>query len=49
MKKILVISNTAFSIKKFRFHYLHKLSKKFKIHIRTPDKIQNLEKKKYYI
>ena len=39
-KKIIVISNTIFSIKKFRLHYLEKLSKTFNINIFTPDKIK---------
>ena len=36
MKKILIISNTAFSIKKFREHYLSK-SKNYKFKIYTPN------------
>lgn len=36
MKKILIISNTAFSIKKFREHYLNK-SKNYKFKIYTPN------------
>jgi hypothetical protein len=36
MKKILVISNTSFSIEKFRAHYLNKLSTKYNIKIITP-------------
>jgi glycosyltransferase involved in cell wall biosynthesis len=36
-KNILVISNTIFSIKKFRLHYLSKLSKIYNLEIYTPD------------
>ena len=35
MKKIIVISNTAFSIEKFRLHYLKYITN-FKIDIYTP-------------
>jgi hypothetical protein len=46
MKKILVISNTSFSIEKFRSHYLNKLSSKYHIKILTPsEKPPNLSKK----
>ena len=38
MKKILVISNTSFSIEKFRSHYLNKLSSEYRIKILTPSK-----------
>jgi glycosyltransferase involved in cell wall biosynthesis len=38
-KKILVVANTAFSIKKFRLHYLSKLSEKYDLEIYTPDLI----------
>ena len=38
MKKILVISNTSFSIEKFRSHYLNKLSSKYHITVLTPTK-----------
>ena len=38
MKKIFVISNTTFSIEKFRSHYLNKLSKNFEILVSTPQK-----------
>ena len=36
-KNILVISNTIFSITKFRQHYLSKLSKIYNLEIYTPD------------
>jgi hypothetical protein len=46
MKKILVISNTSFSIEKFRSHYLNKLSSKYHIKVLTPSKRpSNLSKK----
>ncbi len=46
MKKILVISNTSFSIEKFRSHYLNKLSSKYHIKVLTPsEKPSNLSKK----
>jgi glycosyltransferase involved in cell wall biosynthesis len=38
MKKILVISNTSFSIEKFRSHYLNKLSSQYRIKVLTPSK-----------
>ena len=38
-KKILVIANTAFSIKKFRLHYLLRLSKTYDLEVYTPDPI----------
>jgi glycosyltransferase involved in cell wall biosynthesis len=38
-KNILVISNTAFSVEKFRLHYFKKLSKTYNIQIYTPDRI----------
>ena len=44
MKKILVISNTAFSIEKFREHYLSKI-KDYKFIIYTPNKIARLKKR----
>ena len=49
MKKILVISNTAFSVEKFREHYLSKIND-YKFIIYTPNKLANLKKKiqKYY-
>ena len=40
MKELLLLSNTAFSIEKFRLHYLEKLSQIFKISIYTPNKIK---------
>lgn len=36
MQKILVVSNTSFSIEKFRAHYLNKLSTKYHIRVLTP-------------
>ena len=49
MKKILVISNTSFSIEKFRSHYLNKLSSKYHIKVLTPSKRPfNLFKKIYF-
>ena len=39
MKKILVVANTAFSIKKFRLHYLSRLSKSYHLEVYTPDQI----------
>lgn len=44
-KKILVVSNTAFSIEKFRIDYLIKLSKKYFIDIYSPDKFQYKSKR----
>lgn len=44
MKKILIISNTAFSIEKFREHYLCKI-KKYQFTIYTPNKKVSLKKK----
>ena len=44
MKKILVISNTAFSVEKFREHYLSKIND-YKFIIYTPNKLSNLKKK----
>ena len=44
MKKILVISNTAFSIKKFREHYLGKC-KNYKFKIYTPNEKVKLNNK----
>ena len=44
MKKILVISNTAFSVEKFREHYLSKIND-YKFIIYTPNKLANLKKK----
>jgi len=41
MKKILVISNTAFSIKKFREHYLKKFSLKNQVDVLTPGTIKD--------
>lgn len=38
MTKLLAISNTSFSIEKFRSHYLNKLSKDFEILVSTPQK-----------
>ena len=38
MKKLLVISNTSFSIEKFRSHYLNKISQKYNILVSTPQK-----------
>ena len=46
MREILVISNTAFSVKKFRMHYLEKLAKTFSITICTPDKYKLNKKRK---
>ncbi len=43
MKKILVISNTAFSVEKFREHYLSKIND-YKFIIYTPNKLANLKK-----
>ena len=45
MKKILVISNTAFSVEKFREHYLSKIND-YKFIIYTPNKLANLKKYK---
>ena len=48
MKKLLVISNTSFSIEKFRSHYLNKLSRDFKILVITPNnRPKNLLKPKF--
>ena len=44
MKKIIIISNTAFSIEKFREHYLSKVNN-YQFAIYTPNKIPNLKKK----
>ena len=44
MKKIIIISNTSFSIEKFREHYLSKITN-FSFLIYTPNKIPNLKKK----
>ena len=44
MKKILIISNTAFSIEKFREHYLSKITN-YQFVIYTPNKIPKLKKK----
>ena len=44
MKKIFVISNTTFSIEKFRLHYLSKL-KNYEFEIYTPNKIVNSKTK----
>ena len=44
MRKILVISNTAFSIEKFREHYLSKI-KDFRFKIYTPNILVNLKNK----
>lgn len=38
MKKLLVISNTSFSIEKFRSHYLNRISQKYNILVSTPQK-----------
>jgi glycosyltransferase involved in cell wall biosynthesis len=49
MKKILIISNTSFSIEKFRSHYLNKLSSKYHIKVLTPSKRPlNLFKRIYF-
>ena len=44
MKQILIISNTAFSIEKFREHYLSKITN-YQFIIYTPNKIPKLKKK----
>ena len=44
MKKIIIISNTAFSIEKFREHYLSKVNN-YQFAIYTPNQIPNLKKK----
>ena len=44
MKQILIISNTAFSIEKFREHYLSKITN-YQFVIYTPNKISKLKKK----
>ena len=44
MKQILIISNTAFSIEKFREHYLSKITN-YQFVIYTPNKIPKLKKK----
>jgi galacturonosyltransferase len=44
MKQILIISNTAFSIEKFREHYLSKITN-YQFIIYTPNKISKLKKK----
>ena len=46
MKKIIVISNTAFSVEKFRFHYLIRLSKIYNIEVYTPDAVLKKNYKK---
>tara|TARA_B100000212_G_scaffold342412_1_gene329428 strand:+ start:463 stop:1572 length:1110 start_codon:yes stop_codon:yes gene_type:complete len=48
MREILVISNTAFSVKKFRMHYLEKLAKTFSISICTPDRYKLNKKRKNF-
>ena len=44
MKQILIISNTAFSIEKFREHYLSKITN-YQFVIYTPNQIPKLKKK----
>ncbi len=48
MEKLLVISNTSFSIEKFRSHYLKSISNKYNILVSTPQKrSKNIENIKF--
>ena len=47
-KNILVISNTIFSITKFRLHYLSKLSKIYNLEIYTPDRAKLSNRKNLF-